>query len=147
MYTFNNFIYGHNCNPLSYDEEPKINIALTSSCILEWLEGRTTIDGINFDIDSPYHGGSHYTPIIFGVDIACDDDNPEWLEVVRNANESDYSDTYNKFLVIFFKKLNDLELKFESDGHLDEETKEQFEYVRKYFIRTEPGFYLCEASS
>ena len=135
MYTFNLFCFGHR---LAKNKE--LNNSLHDWCI----EFNKTINGKNFEVSFPYHGGqvrNDCYSCVFGI-IISDDDNPDYVNNIKSVNELDYLNDYNEFLRIFFHE-------FESDTYAEHE-KEILEVVKrlkKFIIENKPEFYTVEISS
>ena len=95
-------------------------------------------------VSKPYHGGQildDIYSIVFGIEIACDDDNPDYISTVRNAKEEDYIQPYNEFLKEYFLDLKNADCY--GDGIDAQWTGELIEYLEN----TNPCFYSVEASS
>jgi hypothetical protein len=98
-----------------------------------------------YEVDCPYHGGlirGDIFPIIFGIQITCDDDNPDYINTIRNAKEEDYIQPYNEFLKEYLNFL-----KFDDFSDCDEDVLKNLSELIEYLENTNPCFYSVEASS
>lgn len=139
MYTFNNFCFGHK---LAKDKE-------LNNLVHEYdLAFSTVINGKNFEIDFPYHGGQvrgDCYSCIFGTVITDDDQNNQYIDTVRSVKESDYLTDYQQFI-------NELILSLEADitNCSDDELDDYQDFVnrlKEFIHNNKPEFYSVEASS
>lgn len=96
MYTYNNFVYGHD---LSINKELNNNISEFD------ISFQSNINGKNYEVNSPYHGGQvngDTMSVIFGHILTDDDDKSNYVMTVRSAKEEDYQEDYKLFLERFF---------------------------------------------
>ena len=139
MYTFNIYCFGHDFS---------LNKELNNKLSEFDFEFSTKINGRNWEINFPYHGGQVYGDCyscVFGTQITDDDNNKNYIKEIKNAKESDYIDGYNQFLKIFLS-----ELSVENYTILDEnkeEIKKIIDDIIIFLSTNEPGFYSIEASS
>ena len=137
MYTFNIFCFGHD---LSLNKE--LNNKLSEFD----FEFNTNINGRNWEINFPYHGGQvqgDCYSCIFGTQITDDDNNKNYIKEIKNAKESDYIDSYNQFLKILISELEN----YTNLDEYEEEIKKIIEELKIFLSENEPGFYSVEASS
>lgn len=133
MYTYNLFIFGHNMSV-----NKKLNEFIGDMDIV--LSKR--IGNNKYECDLEYHGGSFDYQILFGVNITDDDQNPNFINKVRDAKSSTYIDEYNIFLSDYIEEL----LLATELGEFDEDRDTVNELVS--FLNTEkPDFYTLQVSS
>lgn len=128
------FVFGHD---LSIDKQ--LNNDLHSSCI----ELEKNINGINFKISTPYHGGQvkgDLYSLIFGTVITYDDNNKEYINEVKNAKEEDYITEYHQFIDYF---INLIILDKGQDAEMDIFIDKLIHFLQN----NKPKFYTVEASS
>lgn len=131
MYTYNLFCYGHNLS-----KNPILNN-------LAWeydVYFNEKINNIKFKLDFPYHGGKvkgDTYSCVFGTEITDDDNNPSYIDTVKNSNVNDYKNSYDEFLKLVIKGLED-------DALLENDTDfTNFVNDFKNFINNnEPCFYI-----
>jgi hypothetical protein len=102
------------------------------------------IDGEQYEVSTPYHGGQCAGDLystVFGIQITDDDSNPNYVDEVRAFKESDYKESYNKFVIEYIDVLKSF---IEDDEFLDER-ETLLELVD--FLNTEPSLYSVELSS
>lgn len=134
MYTFNYFCFGHD---LSKDKN-------LNNSLHDWdVEFNKIINGREYQIDFPYHGGQvrgDCYSCVFGTIISDDDHNPSYIKDIKNAKESDYINDYNKFIDILIEEL-ELHLHHEK-GFIN-----VVENLKNFLKNNSPEFYSVEASS
>ncbi|MBA3984986.1 MAG: hypothetical protein H0X63_00015 [Flavobacteriales bacterium] len=134
MYTYNNFVFGHN---LSINKELNNSLHEFDICF------STRIGLKKFEISTPYHGGKcsgDTQSVILGVLITDDDNNTNYIDEVRNAKEEDYIHDYNIFLDKFKAAL------IEDKGH-ESDYDEVADNLIEFLDTNKPGFYSVQASS
>ena len=139
MYTFNYLCFGHD---LSKDKN------LNNSLRDYDVEFNTIINGKEYQIDFPYHGGQvsgDCYSCVFGTIISDDDNNPSYIRDIRNAKESDYINDYNKFIDILIKELDE-DVK-NASVHEKELYIDLVNDLKKFLKSNNPEFYSVEASS
>ena len=141
MYTYNLFCYGHKL---------RVNKDLNNKLMEFDLEFSKTINGKRWEVNFPYHGGQcgdmAYS-CVFGHNITHDDNNEEFINVVRNSKEEDYQSDYQTFLNDFYWELDNIYTP-SFKGESDEEEFNKFIMDIKHFINSnKPEFYNVEASS
>lgn len=134
MYTSNCFCFGHQ---LASDK--KLN-----NLLQDWdVYFKININGRYWVVDFPYHGGQidgDTYSCIFGTNITDDDDNPFYIDEVRNAKEEDYLTDYKIFLGKVVSGL-------EQDAKLQPEFKDVVDKLKKFLQTNKPKFYSVEISS
>ena len=134
MYTYNLYIYGH-----KIDEDPELN-----SDITHFFDGfNKVIDGKEFEVSSPYHGGrvrGDIFPVIFGHIITDDDHNTYLIDTIRNFKEEDYEKSYSKFIDELMKDIN-------SEKGTDDEYDLIVDRLQKFISNNKPQLYSVEVSS
>jgi hypothetical protein len=103
------------------------------------------IDGKNYEVSTPYHGGQCAGDLystVFGIQITDDDGNPNYVDEVRAIKESDYTESYNKFVLEYIEDMKSL---IEDEEFSDE--KETLLELVDFLINTEPSLYSVELSS
>lgn len=134
MYTFNYLVFGHNL---------AINHELNNAVHEFDLSFQTTINGKEFVVDTPYHGGQvngDTLSVVFGCNITSDESNPDYINLIRNAKEEDYLADYNKFIDELTK---DLTSNKGEEGDYDKFVDELIKFLKE----NKPTFYSVEASS
>lgn len=149
MYVINNFMYGHNMS-----KNKKLNNFIHDFDIE--FDGKT-INGVEYQVDCPYHGGQvlgDTYSVMFGVFITYDDQNPSYVEEVRNTSEDKYNKGYQEFIKLYLENLDEYIEETKSWGKEDnwsEGDKKEFEKtaleLKKFLTETEPEFYSVESSS
>lgn len=136
MYTFNYFCFGHK---LSNNKE--LNNELQN-----WdFSYKKIINNRKFELYFPYHGGQvlgDTYSCVLGIIISSDESNPNYINEIRNAKESDYLDDYNLFL-------SDMLKDFDSDNYAEFEIEvlETIAKFKDFLTKNNPEFYHVEASS
>jgi len=145
MYTFNYFCFGH-----QLAKDPALNNLLNEYD----MEFRKTINGKEFQVYFPYHGGQVRGDIyscVFGTIITDDDQNILYVDTIRNSKESDYLSDYNKFIESLLIELNHQLSEYPtSDPEIDKEIEEYESVVvklKEFLKNNKPDFYCVEASS
>ena len=136
MYTFNYFCFGHK---LSIDKELNNELHDNDFSFSRKINNRI------YEIHFPYHGGQvsgDCYSCVFGTIITDDDGNPDYIDEVRNAQESDYIDDYNTFIM-------EMTIEFESDSYSEFEMHilKIFSKLKKFLSENNPEFYSVQASS
>ena len=139
MYTLNLFCFWHK---MSLDKE------LNNLIVDLDLYFKTSINGRDWELSFPYHGGQvngDCYSIIFGTVITDDDDNENYIDEIRNANEKDYINDYNEFIT-------KLLIAFDEDAKIcDAETNGEYSKIldrlKKFINTNKPEFYSVEVSS
>lgn len=137
MYTYHNFVYGH-----QLANQPKLN-----NQVYEFdLYFRYGAGSRQYMIDMPYHGGQvrgDIHSIIWGCHITDDDQNEYYLDEVRAVTKEDYHPGYVLFLTALKEDLLSPE-----NYQIGEPEYDQFvEELISYLDSTEPEFYTVEVSS
>ena len=133
MYTFNLFCFGLD---LSIDEELNNNLW---ACDAQF---NTKINGKEWEVDFPYHGGQCKGDVyscVFGTIVSDSDNNSDFISDIRSAKEEDYIADYTKFIDIFLNRLR--------EDESDPEIKEIIESLESFIKSNKPCFYSVEASS
>ena len=138
MYTFNIYVFGHN---LSKDKE--LNNSLNSFDI----QFGKKINGKDFELQFPYHGGQcgdvTYS-CVFGCQISTDEFNPNHINEIRKFKEEDYIKDYSLFIDALKEELS----KWKGSVDMDDEEMDQIIVDLFTFIdNNEPELYSVEASS
>lgn len=136
MYTFNVLCYGHKMS---------VNKELNNFIHDYDLVYDSKIDGKNYEVSTPYHGGQCAGDLystVFGIQITDDDGNPNYVDEVRAIKESDYTESYNKFVLEYIEDMKSL---IEDEEFSDE--KETLLELVDFLINTEPSLYSVELSS
>jgi hypothetical protein len=108
------------------------------------LEFRRSVNGKDYEVSYPYHGGQvdgDVYSVVFGFNITDDDDNPDYINVIRKVKEEDFIKGYNIFLSEYTNWL-----KTDFSDFEEEELKTLKELI-DFLEKTEPCFYSVEASS
>jgi hypothetical protein len=133
MYTYNLYCFGHQ---LSSDKN-------LNNLLHEYdLEFSRTIDGKLWEVDFPYHGGQvrgDCYSCVFGT-IITDDDNPDYINLIRKSNENDFIKEYKKFLDILLSELD-------KDVELEPEIEKVVSKLKDFLSKNEPTFYTVQVSS
>ncbi len=138
MYTYNEFVFGQN---LFLNKELNLRVHDFG------LECRYNINGKKFQLDHPYHGGQvagDNLSVILGHSITDDDNNPEYINTVRNKKEEDYIKDYNEFVKLLKEELLTIKGTNEKMG---EEFDKTIDDLIEFLDSTSPGFYTVEISS
>lgn len=133
MYTFNLFCFGLD---LSADE--KLNNDL-HYCDVEF---NTKINGKEWEVDFPYHGGQcdgDLFSCVFGTIVSDSDNNPSFVSDIRSAKGEDYKRDYEKFIDIFLNRLR--------EDSSEPEIKDILDRLEEFINHNKPCFYSVEASS
>lgn len=133
MYTFDNFVFGHQ---LSKDKNLNNDL-----CEFDF-EFSTKINGKEWELDFPYHGGQvrgDCYSCVFGTIITDNDNNKDYVSDIRNAKEEDYINDYNIFLDNLFRFFDEFVLDSEEYGVINR--------LKKFVAENKPEFYSVEASS
>ena len=136
MYTFNYFCFGHRMA-----DNKKLNNFIAD---LD-LEFRRSVNGKDYEVSYPYHGGQvdgDVYSVVFGFNITDDDDNPDYINVIRKVKEEDFIKGYNIFLSEYTNWL-----KTEDFSDFEEEELKTLKELIDFLEKTEPCFYSVEASS
>jgi len=134
MYTFNHFVFGHD---LSVDKE------LNNSINELDIEFNTTINGKEFEVDFPYHGGQVHGDLyscVFGHIITDDDNNKDYINKIRTAKAEDYIEEYNVFISALIDDLN-------NNKGIDDDYDQCVDKLIAFLQSNKPYFYTVEASS
>lgn len=134
MYTYNLVCYGHQLS---------LNPDLNNSLNELDLEISTRINNKKWEIDFPYHGGQCSGDVyscVFGTIIIDDDNNPNFVDEIRNLKEEDYASDYDTFLDFVFKEIEDI---METEPDIVEVFNSLNEFVRN----NQPKFYQVQVSS
>lgn len=138
MYTYNEFVFGQN---LSLNKE--LNLQIEEFL----LEFSYNINGKTFKLDHPYHGGQvagDNSSVVLGHVITDDDDNPEYIDVVRNSKEEDYINDYNEFIKQMKAELLTIR---GTVGEGGEEFDKTIDDLIEFLDSAPLGFYTVEISS
>jgi len=134
MYTYNNYVFGHQ---LSVNKE--LNNELTEFD----YEFSISINNKSFEISTPYHGGQcsgDVYSVIFGHVITDDDQNPDFVNEIRNAKEEDYIKEYLEFI-------KQVKVDLIRDKGLEKKYDEFCDKLITFIDSTKHTFYSVEASS
>lgn len=132
MYTFNLFCFGH-----ELAQDPELNNLLNEYD----FDLRHKINGRQFEVNFPYHGGQCRGDVyscVFGTQISDSDFNPNFVKEIRSAKYEDYIDDYNQFIEW---------LKSEITTWDDEGIEEIAQRLITFLDTHKPDFYSVEASS
>jgi len=137
MYTYNNFVFGHD-----FSKDSELNNEIWS-----WdIEIREKINNRLFEIDFPYHGGQvkgDTLSCVFGTIITDDDPtNKNFVKEVRNAKMEDYIDDYKVFINKVKSLLIEDSLVSDEDGFPLFLSK-----LFSFIENNDPDFYMVEISS
>lgn len=136
MYICNIFCFGH-----KMADNKKLNNFISD---LD-LEFSKSINGKIYEVSYPYHGGQvngdKYS-IIFGYEITDDDNNPNYINEIRNAKEEDYIKEYNIFISEYINIL-----KNDDFSYLNEDELKILKELIDFLEKTKPCFYSVEISS
>ncbi len=142
MYTFNNFCYGINTSV-----NPELNNFISDSDLVY----KNKINGIQYEVSSPYHGGKclgDVYSVIMGTIITQDDD-PEYTNEVRTADENDYREHFKKFIEEYLVELDLISEEWNGwngNGEYDDGIV-MIEELKEFIKNAIPGFYIVELSS
>ncbi len=147
MYTYNIFCFGH---------EMALNKELNNFLRYYEMEFFDTIKGKEWQIDFPYHGGQvkdDTYSCVFGTIITDDDNNPNYVNEIRNAKEENYLADYETFLDKLLTQCEDdvihMNETFSSLEEIEyrEAYKQLIDELKEFTKNNKPTFYSIEASS
>jgi predicted house-cleaning noncanonical NTP pyrophosphatase (MazG superfamily) len=130
---------------LCYGHQLGINKKLNNFIYDYELVYDNIIDGKNYEVSTPYHGGQCAGDLystVFGIQITDDDNNPNYVSEVRSAKESDYKESYDKFLSEYINEI----YTFINDDEFSDEKETLLELV-DFLNTSEPCIYSVELSS
>lgn len=136
MYTYNIFCFGH-----KMADNKKLNNFISE---LD-LEFSKSINGKIYKVSYPYHGGQvngDTYSTIFGYEITDDDNNPDYINVIRNVKEEDFIKGYNIFISEYINML-----KTDDFSDLNEDELKILTELIDFLEKTQPCFYSVQASS
>lgn len=131
MYTFNLFCFGH-----ELAQDPELNNLLNEYD----FDLRHKINGRQFEVNFPYHGGQCRGDVyscVFGIQISDSDFNPNFVKEIRSAKYEDYIDDYNQFIEWLKSEITTW----------DDEVTEVVQRLITFLDTNKPDFYSVEASS
>lgn len=133
MYTYNLLCFGINPELIDTEVLSEIDFEMKSS-IKDW------------GVKTHYHGGAGESPYTIGCIISDDDNNPEYINLVRSLREEDYMENYNTFKAeLLTSIISDIEI---CEGDKDEEyALEPLLSFKKIVEETTPTFYAVQVSS
>ena len=123
MYICNIFCFGH-----KMADNKKLNNFISD---LD-LEFSKSINGKIYEVSYPYHGGQ----------VNGDDNNPNYINEIRNAKEEDYIKEYNIFISEYINIL-----KNDDFSYLNEDELKILKELIDFLEKTKPCFYSVEISS